>query len=167
MERYYKEVNELYLNTWALGIDELSPNQIQKLREIAPLCYQDAGTAIFKARTMLSSVDTTDYWNYCYPSLSTLPKEVQDTNVQITEGSFRVYPNPANEYLTIEYNLLEFENGQIVIKNAIGTLVRKFALPSGSKKTTLLFDSINNGVYSCIFKVNGVVVESTNVVILR
>ena len=168
IEQYHKDVNSIYLSTWALGKDELSSQQIQKLQEIAELCYSEAGTAIFKARVMLSSVDTTDYWMHCYDFESSLPKEiVEDNSIENSKDKLYLYPNPAENYLAVEYRLLETEIGKITIKTPLGSIVTEIEIQGGSNKTIIPLDRISNGIYSCIFDVNGKSVATKNFVVLK
>lgn len=74
---------------------------------------------------------------------------IDEEEVAITS----VYPNPATDLITFEYNTNE-NGGQIVISDLTGKIVRTMPIGAGATKSTLSLDGFNNGIYFYSFYVN-------------
>ena len=67
------------------------------------------------------------------------------------DGYFKVFPNPTNGEITIEYN----KPGILTLNDAIGRTVYTVALPEGKNKLTLVLPKLTPGVYVYHYLVNG------------
>lgn len=85
-------VNEIYLETWAQGIEPDS-NQISLLEAVALLTPYVGGNAVYTARVMLDI----DPFNYGLPY-----RMAQDTGIE-QELQVVFYPNPAGNRLFLEF----------------------------------------------------------------
>lgn len=84
--------------------DELNFNseQIDTLRSIAEQCPYYYGDAVYMARMLLCSIDTTEYINTCeIPEYQNGQKIKHDKQLENFVNSFAVYPNPAMDMITI------------------------------------------------------------------
>lgn len=86
-------------------------------------------------------------------------------NEAITEGSFRLYPNPAMQQLTVEYGLKEGEDVKLYIYDLVGVL----HTAKGLHKERMLVEigMLNSGVYLVLLEVNGKPVQKTKLVIMK
>ncbi|MEI7597156.1 MAG: T9SS type A sorting domain-containing protein [Bacteroidota bacterium] len=85
--------------------------------------------------------------NNCTSTVTTTPIDVT-INIGLTEvnsSSFKMYPNPANNELTIELNGTYSNNSTIVVYNMIGEAVLKSNI--NSSKQVLDLNNLSNGTY--------------------
>jgi hypothetical protein len=75
--------------------------------------------------------------------VSTIPQCSNGTIHVDNTASLRLYPNPANNVLTIEYP----ESGSLVLVDVLGRIVADFELPGGSNKLVLNTQNLVPGVY--------------------
>jgi len=69
------------------------------------------------------------------------------SNDNITNAIFSAYPNPADDYITINYNIENYSNSQFVIYNILGTEIKKENLQNNSNKLNVDISDLNSGVY--------------------
>ena len=153
IERYHKLINEIYLSTWGIGIDTFTITQLDNLRQIASLCYREAGTAAFKARVLLSTVEESEYLTACTDMLvvETQKLETGDKNYS---RDFVVSPNPAQNYLRIQYYLQENQEGTFEILG-LHKLYLAHSLTQGKQIGLLNLEGIPNGFYIFRFEIDG------------
>jgi hypothetical protein len=79
---------------------------------------------------------------------------------------FKVYPNPAGAYLTIEYNLLdEACDGYIIIRDNIGKTIRTHQLSLNKHSLLISTSELSNGVYYLSLHCNNNSVATEKVII--
>ena len=66
-----------------------------------------------------------------------------------------VYPNPANSFATIQYNIFKEVDAKITITNVIGNKIDEFALESDSKSIRLPANKYSSGVYFYTLSIGG------------
>lgn len=86
---------------------------------------------------------------------------------ELTTSLLSVYPNPANEYSTVEINMAE-ENktGVFIIYNLLGTEVYKQQVKNNDV-LTIDNKELNNGIYFYILKSNNEIIEKQKVIISK
>ena len=80
---------------------------------------------------------------------------------------FRVFPNPANDFIKIEYYLNEEENAVFVLNNSTGQQLLSKDLNNSLIETTISTSEIKNGVYYYTIHVNNSKQESDKIVIIH
>jgi|GEM_PF-3609554 len=80
------------------------------------------------------------------------------------EQTFKVYPNPANSVITIEFK--EIKSGDIKIINALGNTIRQIADVSGHKINVETTD-LGPGNYLIQLQQDGTIVDTQRLVITR
>ncbi len=79
---------------------------------------------------------------------------------------FVLYPNPSNGQFSIKYSLQEKENGLLQIFNSTGALVSTHQLPKDNNLITIDED-LPSGIYFCMIIVEGAIVGSQKLIIVR
>lgn len=106
-EKIEKFLNEIYIGSVVNNEDSIefdfSENTLDTLKSIAWQCPYIYGNGVYKARLLLSFVDTTYYYNGC--ELTEFPNNEkiahQSPVEEKTISEFAVYPNPANNMITV------------------------------------------------------------------
>ncbi|MBA2612719.1 MAG: T9SS type A sorting domain-containing protein [Bacteroidetes bacterium] len=109
-----------------------------------------------------SNINYTKYYmgqNTSNVSIQTLPTALRDTTVcftsliaginrhDINEGSFGIYPNPANDILNIDIGNSESKFVQIEITNSLGQITQNEELVFKNKNASINTKELPNGVY--------------------
>lgn len=124
------------------------------------------------ARNILLYNDAISYNEpYILPD-STLKAEEYERSSSTTlqdYPEFKIYPNPAANYVTIEYNLKSQScNGYIEFINLQGKMIRHEELNSGKhSKIITLNDDFSSGTYLCKLVCNGQVLDTEKLTIIR
>jgi len=140
-----KSVNQIFLQTVALGNLDFNESQITVLQDIAESCPLSDGEAVLRARAMLEVLQNSAV---IYDDVSICGiGERTDNNKMIVKSALSVYPNPANDLLNIEYSNAENADMQFVIFNAQGQIVREVALRGGVGTVQVSLQGIPSGVY--------------------
>ncbi len=90
--------------------------------------------------------------------LDTIEVPTAITEISNTVLNYIAYPNPAEEKITIEFELPQAANARIELLDMKGALVKPIANQSfngGKQKLLLNVSDIAKGVYNCVITVNG------------
>ncbi len=131
-----------------------TPQQKQKLQDIAWRCPLRDGIAVYQARVLLSQIDNTFYLNECELDMEAEPRSnMFDEEENIIENNilFSISPNPANTQITLTL-LSEIETEEqeavVVVFNGLGQVVEKTKLVlSNNFMLNINVNNYNNGVY--------------------
>lgn len=148
-----QNLKDVYTITIANQVnDTLSSNEISALQAIAQLCPYESGPAVYNARVLLSTIDTAVYVNECevVPLHSGTHKNILEEDS--IAGNIVVFPNPANDKLTIFINLQEEQSVTLTLYDITGKLMLSdtFNTDNGTKQTSI--STLSEGMY--IYKVN-------------
>lgn len=138
-----KSVNQIFLQTLAIGNTDLTETQITVLEGIAEGCPLSEGEAVLRARTMLEVVQGAPVQ---YDDAAICAGAERSNPLQ-TAQNIRVYPNPANNMVTVEYKGMEGISHQFMLFNALGQLVRSVTLPQGQSSLQLPLGNLSEGIY--------------------
>jgi hypothetical protein len=120
-----------------------------KIDILANSCPFIAGDAVYEVRYYNQKLHPDAYYN-----VNQICKQVarQDNNNKIINNIIKVYPNPANREIFVEFNC--DSDGDFEILNTIGKVVFSSKLRSNNQKIVLNLPHLSNGVYlyKCIFK---------------
>jgi hypothetical protein len=152
-----KDVNEIYLATWAKEIYSFTNEQYETLLAIAEQSPITGGPAVYSARVMLG-IDFEDYGP---------PQERLATEDSKQPQYFHIYPNPASDELNIEYSLNEDETGKLSITDLLGREIISEKLFSDKKLLTISTNQVKDGVYFLQIKVNSEIIGSQKLLIAR
>ena len=66
-----------------------------------------------------------------------------------------VYPNPANDYIRISYNMPSTHQAKLVFLNILGTRMGEHPLPSERKEVFISTEELASGIYFHTLYING------------
>jgi hypothetical protein len=138
-----KLVNQIFLQTVAIDNLDFTETQLVSLGNIAALCPLSDGEAVLKARAMLQLVQGSPL-NF-NDAANCVGGERSGRHLMVQ--SIRVYPNPTNGLVTIEYQAANSENIQFLLFNTLGQVVSSVTLPQGQTNIQLPLGDLSEGVY--------------------
>lgn len=163
-------VNEIYLETIARGNYSFTTSQSQILLSIATQCPYAGGNAVFKARGMYALID--DDMDYDDESICLNEGVVlrQASHSSSTPGVYEyasVYPNPANESVTISFEFGKDISGKIDIFNFLGQNVSSFSISANEHFNNIDVKSLSSGVYTYTIQSSVGFIQKGKLVITR
>ena len=142
------------------------------LRILAQKCPNLEGDAVFQARGILLFYDGLSYESLCDNEPQASPSNGRMANSTELESEIeviketRVFPNPTNKDLTIEYvKTDESVNVIIEIYNLMGSLV--FTKELSDAKTTIDLDALSSGSYLYSIKYGTTTFKQNKLVIVK
>jgi hypothetical protein len=156
---FYLAQNNL---TWA-GVTETQLKTISKVYSNNPL------TAV-QARAILANVAGMQYDLSPYGGNSNNTKsmqQIENTEKATPVTTFNVFPNPANNQLTVSYQLNTGETAQFELYDLLGSKIMQTALSGESTQKQLDINTVNAGVYLYVYKINNRIVKTERLVILK
>ncbi len=145
---YQKRIMELELQLLQSGNFYYDSLQLMELRSIANMCPYTEGTGVYQARSILSAYDPygTEYLNPCEISEEN-ERLIINANEETINGDINLYPNPANDNITIEFTIETA--GLITISNMLGEQVYVGNATEGEQKININISNFTEGVYLC------------------
>lgn len=150
-------------------IDDLDTNQISLLNSFATDLYSlpDA-----YARNALIYIEELAYSEpYILPDSTLKEEEYHSASESQNKKlpAFEIYPNPANSYITIEYDIQsQAAIGYIEIFNIDGRMIEKVELSSTNSSIVLhIGEKYITGMYLCRLVCNGEVIGSEKLTIIK
>ena len=67
----------------------------------------------------------------------------------------KLYPNPATDYLHIEYDIVYIKDAKIKIYNSIGSVVYTKVLENKQEHLKISVSDFDNGLYFCSLQIDG------------
>jgi hypothetical protein len=149
---------------------------MQQLEEIAHLCPFTDGYGVYMARAILLDNGTELIYNACeFDVVSTNRMDNSSNNgriEQITLGEeiadiavFAVYPNPASEYIQVEYETQD--NLIFEIVDAYGKIVISDILVKEQTKQFIDVSNLPSGIYYYAIEKDGIKLVIDKIVIVR
>lgn len=82
--------------------------------------------------------------------------ETDTTKINIYDlQSLKLYPNPANDFLFIDYEIVYLKEAKIKIYDSIGAVVYTSELKEKSDKLKVSVSEFENGLYFCSLQIDG------------
>ncbi|MBK8845848.1 MAG: T9SS type A sorting domain-containing protein [Bacteroidetes bacterium] len=154
-EENAKAVNDIYINTWAVGIFIFNQEHIDALTQIASENPLSGGEAVYTARVILGW-DLVDFTN---SNLRQLKLETMHEN-----KSFHVFPNPAQNKLYINCKIKSDEPGAIEIIDISSKTKFKFNLKEYNE---IDISNFSNGIYVARLYIDGKYIAFEKVLVNR
>jgi hypothetical protein len=96
----------------------------------------------------------TEVWNLGINDISTTRSEIGP-----------VYPNPANEKVTVEYNIVNDVTARLVLRNMLGSTIRDEAVSGIGGKVQINTTDLPEGIYFCSLFIDGKSISTRKLVI--
>ncbi len=168
VENNQKVFNTLYLNY--LNNNEYIFTQTEKdeLFAIAEQCPLEGGSSVWQARVLYSTIenDWTEFADNCNTAARQMTVE-NTTTVDQTDTRFKLYPNPNNGQMILEYTIEKNEETVLNIYDIAGKLISTYLINSNNKKIAINENSLDGGIYYYSISVNGKSVKSDKLVIIK
>ncbi len=174
MEQNQQTINDLILRK-LLNVNYIySDGDKTTLSSIANQCPIDGGNAVYQARVLLMTINNTviDFVDNCNVvagrSMEEPPIDTTLSNHQtITSSNYKLYPNPNNGNMLLDYTLNEGEVGIIKIYDLTGKLICSYRLNANNSQLQINNADLNNGIYIYHITVNNTIVKSDKLVIIK
>ncbi len=154
----FAELNELLLSyyTQEKSLYSLDSADIAFLYELAYRCPENIASA--NAQSILNMLYREEF-DECPPLLSIRNAAIYDAHLNAPEEDNILllgdnYPDPANDYTIIPYNLGEYETGTINIIDQLGRVVQSYNVNNFEKELNVNTVKLEPGIYSYTIRTN-------------
>jgi hypothetical protein len=129
-------------------------------------CVARDGFAVTRARALyrLKSKDFTNFFNDCGNQIA--PRLLDALSANSNRG-FEIYPNPNDGNMMLAYQLETNEKGKITVCDITGRQVISYNLANDQNNLSISQAALENGVYFFSIMVDGNVVATKKVVIIK
>ncbi|MBL7888094.1 MAG: T9SS type A sorting domain-containing protein [Bacteroidia bacterium] len=169
VENNQKVFNALYLNY--LNNNEYMFTQTEKdeLLAIAEQCPFEGGNAVWQARVLYSTIENEwiEFIDNCDASVRQMTLENTPTTETIMDNRFKLYPNPNNGQMVLEYTIEKNEEAILNIYDIAGKLIRTDLINSNNKSIAINENSLDGGIYYYCISVKGKSVKSDKLIIIK
>ena len=142
-----KTVNDVYLRTLVKGLP-IQGNDLTALDGIASQCIYEGGMAVIAARSLLDGFSETAYTHEATCGQSGTAELISPPTGAIGESvGMKLFPNPANDKVTVQFAERLNNNSTLVLVNAFGQLVGNFQLGEGMSQFTFQLNDATPGIY--------------------
>ena len=172
LEADQKTVNSIYLNSWAVGELAFGSADSATLLTIANKDPLLDGSAVYTAQVMLN-ITSTSSGSRMRSNTNNPPA----TNNAVRNLFSKIYPNPNDGTMQLSYQLQNGQKGEVIIYDMYGKKVSSYALDAFSQgyeaqsmETKILKiseEQLTNGIYLYEIKVNGELIESDKIIIIK
>ncbi len=154
-----KTVLGIYLNTWCKEKYTLSNSNYETLYNIANQTPYKGGDAVYTARIMLGFE----------PDEHGLAYRMHNVEKEVENNALVLYPNPASNELTIEFENKEFENVHAILKvySIAGKLIYQTQFNTNNSFKILSVEDLKNGLYIYHVSLSNGIDKSGKLVILK
>lgn len=165
IESNERQVNEVYFATIGKEIYDFNTSQLEILKNISYQCPLAGGNAVFKARALYSLAGGQNYYNdraICNQAGIELRMNVEKQNSKL-----KIYPNPANERLIIEYMIENSSSGVFKLYNSSGQLIYERKISGNSNLLEINTTNLKQGLYQFSFMVKDSIIENGKIAIIH
>jgi hypothetical protein len=172
-----KWINGMYLNYLQNGTEEWDIEDMMRIENLANSCPYLEGNAVYKARNMYAmfvpglffdnleicnnagvfrTKDSTDYQKeeaLLNADLEMLP----DDQEIFVNNEIKIYPNPADDILNVEYDIAKTSKGEFKIFDVQGNLLQTNKINANNKKAIIQLPPLVKGLYLSQFVENGII----------
>ncbi len=109
------------------------------------------------------------YWVYFYiDDISVYPdSETVVNELAINKVKFKLYPNPNNGTMLLDYSLNSTEKGELMIYDLTGKKIITYSLNNANSQLQINDEEFNNGIYIYHIVVNDKIQKSDKLVIIK
>lgn len=168
IETNQKLIADIIVNNYLSGVTNYSATQLNDLRILANKCPFTDGIGVYQARVLLSPIDSigTEYLNSCETD-ENRSAIFNSESVEEENTALMVYPNPASDQLTINYQLSASDVAVFEIYNVVGEIVLTRTLNTSEGEQKLPLSNLNSGIYFYKYSINDRIVSKDKLVIVK
>lgn len=137
-----------------------------ELNRLVHGCVKRDGYAVAQARALyrLKFKDFNNFYDDCWNQ--TIPRLLDVESINVGR-LFKIYPNPNAGNLSILYSLKKEEQGKLLITDITGRQIRSYQLSQEQNNLSISEAALENGVYFFSFIIDGQLISTQKVVIIR
>jgi hypothetical protein len=99
---------------------------------------------------------------------SRMRQDVASAVPDVQSSFSKVYPNPSNGNMQLDYSLTEGTPGELVIYDLTGRKINAYKLSAGEKNTlSISEEALKNGVYFYELIINNEMVNNDKIIIIK
>ncbi|MGQ0828762.1 MAG: T9SS type A sorting domain-containing protein [Bacteroidota bacterium] len=169
IESNQKTVNSLILKKLIDPDYIYKKNDISVLENIAGQCPIKAGHSVYQSRNMLMTIlnEAIEFTDNCDENYDRADETILDVLDNIKNRTFKLYPNPNNGVMILDYSLSKNEQGSIMIYDVTGKLIVQYELNNANEQISISDEQLINGIYFYHIKVNDKILSSNKLVIIK
>lgn len=146
-----------------------NPDSTQQL-QLQSIQNNDSTRAGVFARNLLLNIDVTDYNEpIILPDLYKTRLSIANYNILINSKAptmIKIYPNPAQGYVIIEYGVEAISNSKIIIRNLSGNIITNISMNNLVDQEVVNTKNWTPGIYIATLEVNGKPFDSVKFTVL-
>lgn len=170
IESNQQMVNTLILNN-LLNINYIySSNDSAVLASIANQCPLSGGYGVYQARNLLMAITNQIlmFDDNCSEQVVRSIEIIQNQQDSVGDNNiFKLYPNPNNGNMQLDYELNNAEKGTLVIVDAMGKKISEYTIPNDKNTLSINESTLVNGIYFYRITVNSKIIKSGKLLIIK
>jgi hypothetical protein len=141
-----------------------SAKEKEALKALANSCSITNGAAVYRARAVYNAIinGTELYADNCPALVAGI-----EPSAEMNNASVKIYPNPNNGSMTIEYKISNADNALLEIYNLRGEKVSSYLLKPDTNLLSINDSNLSNGVYMYRFISNEQTLNTGRLVIVK
>lgn len=147
-----------------------SSSEIQDLNNMANECPVK-GWYVSQSRSILNAINgnIVEYTNECgeIKSGSRMASEENIASIKVIPTMFNLYPNPNNGFMTMYYDLGNDKDADMNLYDVTGKLINSYKLENSVGTIEINEADLHNGIYFYRILVNGNIINTNKVVIIK
>lgn len=169
MEENHKKVNDVYLRTWAENVYDFAPADRSTLESVAYQTSIEGGRAVFTARVMLDTLIDDPLIESSARMANTETMENEPVQIFLNEHSYvsKIYPNPNNGLMQLEYTLEDEQTGELEIWDVAGKILQRYSLNQKKKYLEINAPALTSGIYFYKIKINNETIVNDKLIIIK
>jgi len=138
-------VNEIFLNSFGSERNQIDAEAAEQLYSIAIQCPFAGGPAVYRARGLYLVVNDSIYFDD-EEACNSINYRIS-ADMGIPDYFVFAYPNPAQDILTFDYELIDFNDASVSIFDLTGRLILEKALNIDETQSKINLANLSSGIY--------------------
>ncbi len=173
IEQNQQIINDLILRKLIMPKYVYTDVDKKVVSSIANQCPISGGDGVYQARVLLMTIENNviEFVDNCNEksSIRSEPQvNITSSYLQtITSSNYKLYPNPNNGNMLLDYTINQGDTGIIKIYDLAGKLICSYPLNANNNQLQINNADLNNGIYIYHITVNNTIVKSDKLVIIK
>ncbi|MBL7888092.1 MAG: T9SS type A sorting domain-containing protein [Bacteroidia bacterium] len=132
-------------------------------------CPLEGGNAVWQARVLYSTIENEwiEFADNCNTAVRQMTVENTPTAETTMDKRFKLYPNPNNGQMVLEYTIEETDNAVLAIYDLTGKKINTYMINGKNKSLLVNEDQLEAGIYSYQITINDKLVKKDKLVIIK